>query len=219
MGCDRRPFHSRHGPHGLGRNGEPFGWGREGRVRLDDTPMLHRRRGSMGGLADGLDRLSLGGGGGRGGGLLGGLRMRDRLSQGSGTSFFGRDDGFLDMRRSPHNQSRLGLERGGNPRDRLLEGGGPYMLSGLGSGSRSSLGSLGSGSQYSLRHFDRRPRQYHYQPPYVEDDLEAELIEEEMMRRRHEALMDMRHGRDRDDYIGPVYDDDFIDPRRRGPML
>ena len=47
-----------------------------------------------------------------------------------------------------------------------------------------------SESNYSLDHLDRRPRPYHYQPPYVED-WESILDEAEMMEmlERRDGLM------------------------------
>ena len=61
----------------LGRDGNRFGWGREGRVRLEDFPMHHQRYGSMDGLVGGME-TGLSGGlrgirGGIGGDLRGGM--------------------------------------------------------------------------------------------------------------------------------------------------
>jgi hypothetical protein len=60
---------------------------------------------------------------------------------------------------------------------------------GLGLGGGSWTPSL-RGSNYSLDHLDRRPRPYHYQPPYVED-WESILDEEEMLEMlgRRDGLM------------------------------
>ena len=109
MGCEGLGggrLHSSHN-HCGGRNGERFGWGREGRVRLEDSTMRHRRSSSMGGLMGGIGGLNLGRGGiGGGGGLLGGI---GGLGGGMGDFGGGRRRGPLD---GPGNRGLPFLGRG-----------------------------------------------------------------------------------------------------------
>jgi hypothetical protein len=199
------------GRHGGGRRPQ-VGWGREGGVRLDDTPMLRHRRGSMSELMDGIGGLGLGGSGGSGGRspLIG------RSSLGSrGSSLFGG--------RSPLDDDLLGVL--GGRRGSLL-GGGMGMGMGIGGlGSRDGLlspragllggGLLGGGSRagssrassiYDLYALDRLrmpygplgPRLSNYRQPYFEDhyseiDPEDLLLMEEMDRRGHGFWYDDRY--------------------------
>jgi hypothetical protein len=181
----RRPLYG--AQNYFGRGGERFGWGREGRVRLDSSPVYHRRRGTMGGLVGGLGGLNLGGGesGGSGGllGGMGGMGDFDRLGN-RRSPFLGRelDAGFMYHCDNPYLCHGMGF--GGLRSCDRLGGGRPVLPGGIGldlGGSRSP--SL-RGSNYSLDHLDRRPRPYHYQPPYVEDwesIHEEELLRPEMM--------------------------------------
>ncbi|KAE9371365.1 hypothetical protein N431DRAFT_467554 [Stipitochalara longipes BDJ] len=197
-------FHSRGGPsHGLGgsgcsggrfddmmfggrpslmgrnRGGRGLGWRREGGTRLDDTPMLRRRRGSMSELIDGIGGLNLGGGGRsplgpRGSSLLGGRSLLDDdLFGGLG----GRRGGMLGR----------GMGMGGlGSRDSFLGGRAGSMGSSLlGGGSRA--GSSRASSIYDLQALDRPrmpygplgPRLSNYRSPYVEDyfsDIEPEEL-------------------------------------------
>lgn len=212
-GLERGHLHSSQSHYG--RDGERFGWGREGRVRFDDSPIHHRRRGSIGGMMGGLRGLNLGGdrlgdGGGLlgGGAALGGLGGRGPIRRGPldglgsrGSPFLGRglDAAFLDPRESPYLSRELGLGRlnalgGLGSRDRL-EGGRPFSPGGMGLGfdleGRSRSPSL-RGSNYSLDHLDRCPRPYHYQPPYVEDW--ESVLEDELLRPELVELLDQRDG-------------------------
>ena len=179
------------------RDGERYGWGREGRVRLNDSPVHHRRPSSMGGLLGGLEGLNLGGGGlsgGRlsrgqlsGGGLGGGGRLLGGMgglggvppiryySDGLGNRRnpfleHGLEGGLMDPRDNPYLRQELGMRGMGMGLQDRLGGGRPILADGvgLGLGGGSRSPSL-RGSMYSLDHLDRRSRPYHYQPPYVED--------------------------------------------------
>lgn len=208
LGGGRGPLYGSH--NHCSRDGERFGWGREGRVRLDDLPTHHRRPNSLGGLTGGVGGLNLGGGegplGSMGGGLGGRGPMRagpfDGLeNRGSPLLRRGLDAAFMDPRDNPYLFHELSLG-GIHSRDRLGSGrpflpGGMGMGLGLGLGGRSRTPSL-RGSNYSLDHLDRRPRPYHYQPPYVEDwesILEEELLRPEMMELL-ERRNDIMHGAD-----------------------
>lgn len=217
-GHDERHRHRGHG--------ERLGWGREGRGRLEE-PLYPSQRGSMVGLMGGMS--GLGGIGGMGGlgnlrlgngglsGLAGGamynrLRGTNRL----GPSHIG--DRLSESRRNAYLESGPGVSSRLGSRDRYNDQA-PFMSGGLhsGMGSRASLGSLSSESSNNLQHLDRRPRQYHYQPPYAEDDLE-ELMEEEMFRRQEDEMV-VRGLVPGDNHDGQIFDDDFFDPRiRRGGL-
>jgi hypothetical protein len=209
----RTPLSIRQG-HFDGRNGEQYGWGREGRVRLHTPSLPGERLSSMNGLR----------------GVQGGVQS-DGASGLSGRShhhLFGRrasslsheprflDDHLLDSHRSPcaHGQPDLSWDPGA--RDRFGRGG-PFMSNALGTPDIArgyNLGSLSSGSDYSLTHLDRFARPYHYQPPYVEDhesDVEEELW-------REQDGLNARHGiNPRDFYDGSGPRDDFLDAgSRRG---
>jgi hypothetical protein len=186
------------GRHGGGRSGQ-IGFGREGGVRLNDTPMLRRRQGSMSELLDGMGELN-----------LGGDRLRgDRRSPLLGRSPLGSRDSLLFGGRSPLENDLLGGL--GGRRGPLLGRG--MGISGLGSleslhSSRAELlggGLLGRGSQLGSSrassildlHVLDRPRMpygpldaslHNYRHPYVEDyfseiDPEELLILQEMDRR------------------------------------
>jgi hypothetical protein len=191
------------GRHGSGRSGR-IGFGREGGVRLDDTPMLRRRQGSMNELMDGLGELNLGGGRLRGDRLGG-----DRRSPLLGRSPLGSRDSLLFGGRSPLGDDLLG-GLGGRHGPLLGRGMG---MSGLGSreslrSSRAELlggGLLGRGSQpgssrassiFDLHALDRPRMPYgpfdasldNYRHPYVEEyfseiDPEELLMLQEMDRR------------------------------------
>ena len=187
----------------------------------------------MGGLLGGVGALNLGddgfgggggllggeGGGGGGMGYLGGGRRRGPLGgQGNGGSPFlgrGMDAAFMEPCEGPYFGQDMGLGAmrmgfqdrlgGGRP----LRPGGMGIGPGVGGGSRTP--SL-NGSNYSLDHLDRRPRPYHYQPPYVED-WESMLEEAEMMEmlERRDGLMNgadlygpLPVGYDLDDLVGGV---------------
>jgi hypothetical protein len=200
------------GRHGGSRSSN-VGWGREGGVRLDDTPMLRCQRGSMSELMDGIGGLGLGGGGGGGGGS-GRSPLMGRSSLGSrGSSLFGGrspldDDllGILDGRRGSLLGGDMGMGMGGlgsregllSPRVGLLGGG----L--LGGGSRA--GSSRASSIYDLHALDRPRMSYgplasrlsNYRQPYFEDyyseiDPEDLLLMEEMDRRGHGFWYDDRY--------------------------
>lgn len=209
-----------------GREGDRLGWGREGRGRLDDSLTRPRRLGSMGGLLNepgGLDlgRGGIGGGsfGGRGGSLdgmdglggLGGVRRWapfgsgsfDRLD-GRGSPPFRRIDDFVHPYDTASDQYLLDLREiglgGMGGQGRL--GGRPLLPGGLGTGLGGGLGgrSRTPSSNYSFDHLDRRPRPYHYQPPYVEDW--GSILEEELLGQEVLGMLDRRGGmmQDRDLY-------------------
>lgn len=234
VGIDAGYRHGGHSDrHRQSRHGDRLGCSRQGRARLEAPLMYPSRRssmhgglgvmggmGGMGGMGEmgGLGGLgAFGGLRGGGGGLFGAGSMQERL-QGSqrlsSTSRFPRD-GLLDSRRNPYSESNLGLGSRLGSRDRLSDRG-PFMSGGLhcGSGSRGSLGSYGSESPYNLHQFDRNPRQYHWQPPHVEDDIEEAMMEEEMYRRQADDMM-ARGMIPGDDFEGPIFEQDFIDPRHR----
>lgn len=256
--------------HGHGRPGEKYGWGRDGRVRLEERPIFpNRQRDSLDGLVGGLGRLRLGDGGGGsllGGSMSGNPRRLLRNGPGSGSvrgslqdlrrdlyedmdinrgSVRGSlwdlrhdlDENDLDMdrgslrgslRRGPHSdldmnrgpvrgslqdfrrnsfyEHDLEMNRGYSSNEQLGVGrspGLPALPRGLRSRSRSSLG---SSSVHNLPHLDRQPRNYHYQRPYVEDDIES--LED---RRREEELM--RSGRDPGNlYEESMHEEDWIGP-------
>jgi hypothetical protein len=191
------------GRHGSGRSGR-IGFGREGGVRLDDTPLLRRRQGSMSELMDGMRELNLGGDRLRGDRLGG-----DRRSPLLGRSPLGSRDSLLFGGRSPLEDDLLGGLGGRR---------GPLLGRGMGMsdlGSRESLrspraellggGLLGRGSQvgssrvssiFDLHALDRPQMPYGpldaslhtYRHPYVEDyfseiDPEELLMLQEMDRR------------------------------------
>lgn len=213
--------------YSYGRPGERFGWGREGRVRLDEPPILSNRRGSVAGTMGrmgGLDGPRFGGGGGGAGwgrNPLDELSMYDlprgpRYPRGGLDPLGGR---FLDSRYETYLDTDTHMNnRSGFP-DRFSRGD-PYMSGALptGLGLGASMSSPGSGSRYSLDHLDRPPRSYHYQPPYVEDDIDDFLIEEELfLLKRHEEELIRRSMAS-----GQVYDeyeDALFDPRRRRGAL
>lgn len=186
------PWYGQHNQSG--RTGERFGWGREGRVRLDDSPTCHRRRASLDALVGGLGGV----GGLNIGGLGGGLNL------GGGAGLFGRhrgpfdplqqrvspllgrgrglDASLQDLRDYPYYLQQLSL--GGLGARGCLGGGRQLPLGNIGLGLGAGLrpGSLRSVSSYSLDHLDRLPRPYHYQPPFAEDyeslfdeDLDPEM--------------------------------------------
>jgi hypothetical protein len=173
----------------LGRNrgDRRMGFGREGGARVDDTPMLRRRGGSMSELMDGIGGLYLGGGGrsslgSRGSSLFGGrLPMDDDLIGGLG----GRREGL----------SGRGIGMGGlGSRDSLLNGR-AGQLGGSGRLGGSSQGSTIAGTVFDLQALDRSrmpcgplgPRLSNYRSPYIEDyfseiDPDELLLREEMER-------------------------------------
>ena len=183
------------GRHGSGRSGR-IGFGREGGVRLDDTPLLRRRQGSMSELMDGMRELNLGGdrlrgdrlGGDRRSPLLGRcpLGSRESLLFGGRSPF--EDDllGGLGGRRGPLLGRGMGMsglgsrERLRSPRAELLGGG----LLGRGS----QLGSSRASSIFDLHALDRPRMPYgpldaslhNYRQPYVEDYL-SEIDPEELL--------------------------------------
>jgi hypothetical protein len=212
--------------HRQNGHGERLGWGREGRLRLEEPLMYPSRRSStngsmgamrgLGGMGDlgglgGMGGLRIGGGGPFGGGPMPERLRRHRLGSGSGSI----RDQLLDSRRSSFSDSSCGLGSRLASRDRLNESG-QFMSGGLhsGFGSRASLSSLGSGTSYNLQQFDRRPRQYHWQPPHVEDDFEESMMEEEMYRKQEEEMM-ARGMIPGDNFEGPIFEEDFLDPRHR----
>jgi hypothetical protein len=163
----------------LGRSGDRYGHygGLGGRGRLDDSLVSSDRRGALGG------NKFIVRGGYLGQGLGSPLSMPRR--------FAGHRRDAMDRRGSLFDRGEFGgLDRGGlGPRDRFGGGFGGLadiggfadepMMSGALSGGlnlrgrRPSLDSLRSGgSQYSVNHLDRRPRNYHWQPPFVEDEDE-----------------------------------------------
>ena len=192
----------------LGIDGTVFGWGREGRVRLDDYPMHHWRRKSMGGLMGGRGPEAQGSSPGRG--LGGGLGRGPKGGLGGihGDCLVGGFGGagaiHESMRGIPRGALRGetpdGLRRGRTAllgreglEAALLEARGGIGLRGLGThecpeGGRPLIGAnslLGgprspSGSLYNLSHLDRRSRPYHYQQPYFED-YESELEDQEWL--------------------------------------
>jgi hypothetical protein len=191
-----------------GRDREQIDWGREDRCRMPETPVLHRRPGSLGGLGDGMGGLGLGGLGGFGGlGGLGGFgapglgrRMMPRgsLGLGRGPSLYdGRgsfsDGGLLGLGQSPFGRRGHGLDLPGPRENLLLQGPRLSLLGGGLSPPRSPLGSLASGNDFDLMALDRPrmpygplgPRMSNYRPPYVEDyysdiDPEEQRALEEM---------------------------------------
>lgn len=42
------------------------------------------------------------------------------------------------------------------------------------------LSGLALRREYSLGHLDRRPRNYHWQPPQVEDDIDEEMLAQQL---------------------------------------
>jgi len=178
---------------GRHRGGRGMGWGRESGTRLDDTPMLRRRRGSMSEVMDGIGGLNVGGLGrsplgSRRSSLLGGRSPLDEdvfgdlggrrgglLSRGMGTGMgvgmgmgMGMGMGGLGSR-----ESLLGSRAG-------LMGGGF-----LGGGSRAA--SSRASSIFDLQALDRQrmpygplgPRLSNYRSPYVEDYF-SEIDPEEL---------------------------------------
>jgi hypothetical protein len=255
---------------GYGRPGEQYGWGRDGRVRLEERPIPIRQRDPLDGLEGRLGRLRLGGGGS--GGLLGGSDSSRRLLH-NGSDAGSVRGSLLDVRRNPYLEHDLEVDRGpmrgslrnlrrdvyehdldsnrGSARGSLVDfrrdqcehdlemdrgsrsgslrdlrrdiyehdlemnrgyssneqlNGRLPGLPALPGGLRSRSGSsLGRGSVHSLPHHDRQPRNYHYQRPYVEDDIES--LEE---RRREE---DMRYGRNPGDhYEASLHEEEWIGP-------
>jgi hypothetical protein len=196
------------------RNGEHIGWGREGAVRPEDTPMLRRRRGSMSELMEGMGGMNLGGGlrsplmsrnplgSPRGPPLFCGGRspLEDGLFGGGGHrrgSLFGPGMGMgMGMGTGTGGMGLTGMGLGGlgsrerllSPRAGLLGGGG------LGPGPRP--GSSRASSIFDPQALDRprmpygplAPRLSNYRSPYVEDYFSeidaAELAEMEEMERR-----------------------------------
>lgn len=173
------------GRHGSGRSGR-IGFGREGGVRLDDTPLLRRRQRSMSELMEGMRELNLGGD--RRSPLLdrSPLGSRESLLFGGRSPF--EDDllGGLGGRRGPLLGRGMGMsglgsrERLRSPRAELLGGG----LLGRGS----QLGSSRASSIFDL-HARDRPRMpygpldaslHNYRQPYVEDYL-SEIDPEELL--------------------------------------
>ncbi len=188
-----------------GRDGEHIGWGRSGGVRLDATPMLRRRRGSMSELMDGIGGLNLGGG------SRGPLLSRSPLRSSRGSSLFRGERSPLDdilfddgrRRGSLHGPGMgmglglgMGMGMGGlGSRDRLLSPRAGLLGGGLlGPGSPAS--SSRASSTFDPRALDRPRMSYgplpgrlsNYCPPYVEDYFSevdaAELAELEELERR-----------------------------------
>jgi hypothetical protein len=159
----------------------------------------------MGGLRGlNLGRRLLSGGGFSGGGsLLGGVGGWGTTSEDPYDGLGNRRSPYLDRaleaallyRDSPYFRSGLRLNdpAGLMSRDRLA-GSSPYLNGGAGLGMdlEGSRSPSFRGSGFSLNHLDRRPRPYHYQPPYVEDYesvLEEELLGDliELAERRGEG--------------------------------
>jgi hypothetical protein len=206
LGCgsggqfDDMEFGGRPSPFGRysrsGRHGEHIGWGRDGAVRLEDTPVLRRRQGSMSELLEGIGGMNLGGGSRspfmsrnplrspRGPPLFGGGRPplddglfsggRDRgshLGPGMGMGMGEGLGGSLGMGMG------MGMGMGGLvSRERLFSPRAGLLGSGLhGLGSRP--GSSRASTIFDLRALDRprmpygplAPRLSNYRPPYVED--------------------------------------------------
>ena len=197
-----------------GRRGERLGgMGFEGEGFMGGPRMADRRFGyGMQSQISPMSRMSPISMGNRGQGLVG--------------------DPMMDRQRYPY-CGRRGLGLGGrelvglNPGlrgDYLMSGGlsaqgsglSPGLSPGLGHGvnpslspgsssRRQSLQSLSGGSQYSPIGLDRQPRQYHYRYPYVEEDIDEELL------RTEEALMAMELGVVPDDYYGPLFEEEMLD--------
>jgi len=163
---------------GRHRSGRGLGWGRECGTRLDDTPMLRRRRGSMSEIMDGMGGLNLGGIG------------RNPLGSHRSSLLGGRspldDDMFggLGGRRG----GLLGRGMGGLcSRDELLGSRAGLMGGGLlGGGARAA--SSRASSIFDLQALDRPrvpygplgPRISNYRSPYVEDYF-SEIDQEELL--------------------------------------
>lgn len=195
-------FGSRPSPFGRhsrsGRDGDRIGWGRHGGVRLDDTPMLRRRRGSMSELMDGMGGLNLGGG------SRDPLLSRSPLGSSRGSFLFRGersplDDGLFGggSRGSLRDPGiGMGMGMGGlGARDRLLSPRAGLLGGGL-LGPGSPAGSSRASSIFDPRALDRPRMPYgpvpgrfsNYRPPYVEDYFSevdaAELMELEELERR-----------------------------------
>jgi hypothetical protein len=174
-----RDFSSSHSCHHdcpRSMSGQEFGWGREGRVRLEPPRYLPaqvgpRPFGGLGGLN--INR-------GSAGGPLD-YPFRSRLQ-----SLRQRPDlpGDTLIYRRPVSLPRHGPDdiRSANCYcGRVMSG--ALGISDFGSGPSGSP--LGSVSEYSLHHLDRLSKPYHYQPPYAEE-YESDIGEEPL--RSHEDL-------------------------------
>lgn len=176
---------SRQGNSGA-RNGDMYGWGREGRVRLEPLVFIREPGGSLNGYFGrgrqcevNLNRENL-------------YRLHDGDSEQDSQPIPSR---LLDLPyglavcppESPPYQPDILLEDGGHSLDPYIRG--ALEFHDIGEGSH--IESLGSVSEYSLGHLDRGGTTYHYQPPYVEDYISE--LEEELQRQQDEldSLPDM----------------------------
>jgi hypothetical protein len=178
------------GRHRSGR--ESMGWGRDPGLRLQDTPLVRRRRGSMNESTDGIGDLNLGGGGRRP------FMPRSSLGSRGSSLFSGRsplDDDLFSIfggrRGSLLGRGMgmgLGLGGGLNSRDGLLGLRSPLLGGGLlGAGSR--VGSSRGSGIFDLQAIDRSrvpyrslvPYDSNYRQPYVEDYF-SEVDPEELLR-------------------------------------
>jgi hypothetical protein len=179
-----------------GRGGERIGWGRHGGVRLDDTPMLRRRRGSMNELVDGIGGFNLHGS------SRSPVMSRSPLGSPRGSPLFGGGRSPLDDDLFGGGGSRRGslfdpgMGMGGlGSRDRLLSPRANLLGGGL-LGPGSPAGSSRPSSIFDPRALDRPRMPYgplasrlsNYRSPYVEDYFSevdaAELVEMEELERR-----------------------------------
>jgi hypothetical protein len=171
----------------VGRNGEEFGWGREGRVRLEQPLFLRGQVDAMGGLVGGLSSLHL---------------DREASSSGPQSAYFDRrplplrrrlgqlDDTLMGRHPVPFSRHVPDMLLGRGHRGRR-----PYMSGALSIpdfGPGSSADSLDSVSEYSLHRLDRLSKPYHYQPPYAED-YESD-IEEEVLTPEEESAGELIYG-------------------------
>lgn len=198
VGYTTRPWTGRQGNSGV-RNGDMYGWGREGRVRLEPRVFLRDP-----------------------GGPLGGYCGRQQ-----GVPNFNRET-FRDLHNcgSEQDQEPIRTELVTLPYclvahhpvcqpyrpdifipnrlcipDQYIQG----ALEFPDIGEESQANSLDSSvSEYSLRHMDRMSRPYHYQPPYVEDYVSE--LEEELLRQQDE--LDSLH-----DIMAPSEFSGLLSPR------
>jgi hypothetical protein len=195
------------------RHGEHIGCGRDGAVRLEDTPVLRRRQGSMSELLEGIGGMNLAGGsrspfmsrnplgsprgpplfgGGRSlldDGLFSGGRGRGRGSlfgPGMGMGMGGGLGGSLGMGMGMG--GLVSRERLFSPRAGILEGGLHRLGSRPGSSRTSSIFDPRALDRPRMPYGPLAPRLSNYRPPYVEDYFSeidpAELAEMEEMERR-----------------------------------
>jgi hypothetical protein len=161
----------------VGRNGEDFGWGREGRVRPEQPLFLRGQVDPMGGLVGGLRSLHL---------------DREGSSSGPHSAYFGRrplplrrrlgqsDDTLMGRHSVPPSRHESDMLLGRSHRARRPYMSGAFSIPDFGPGSCADP--LDSVSEYSLHDLDRLSKPYHYQPPYAEDyesDTEEEILRQE----------------------------------------